>query len=170
MWKHKGCTGIERVPLKKSSFGMSWGRHSREMLSVFMSFYKVWWCHQMEAFSTLLAFVRGIHRSPVNSPQKGQWHGALMFYLICAWTNGWANNRDAGDLRCHRAHYDVTVMGWWWMQQYFHVFFVLSRTIYWTNNQVDDLARHDAHMTSLLFTFQERRIWIPSPLSIRPYK
>ena len=27
-------------------------------------------------------FVRGIHRSPVNSPHKGQWHGALMFTLI----------------------------------------------------------------------------------------
>ena len=24
--------------------------------------------------------------------------------------NGWANNRDAGDLRRHRSHYDVTVM------------------------------------------------------------
>ena len=29
-------------------------------------------------------FVRGIHWSPVNSPHKGQWHGALMFSLICA--------------------------------------------------------------------------------------
>ena len=29
-------------------------------------------------------FVRGIHRSPVNSPHKGQWHGALMFSLMCA--------------------------------------------------------------------------------------
>ena len=27
-------------------------------------------------------FVRGIHRSPVNSPHKGQWRGALMFSLI----------------------------------------------------------------------------------------
>ena len=33
-----------------------------------------------------------------------------MFSLICTWINGWANNRDAGDLRPHRAHYDVTVM------------------------------------------------------------
>ena len=30
-------------------------------------------------------FVRGIHRSSVNSPHKGQWRGALMFSLICAW-------------------------------------------------------------------------------------
>ena len=27
--------------------------------------------------------VRGIHRWPVNSPHRGQWHGALMFSLIC---------------------------------------------------------------------------------------
>ena len=55
-------------------------------------------------------FVRGIHRSPVNSPHKGQWRGALMFSLICAWINGWVNNREAGDSRHHRAHYDATVM------------------------------------------------------------
>ena len=48
--------------------------------------------------------------SPVNSPHKGQWRGALMLSLICAWINDWVNNREAGDLRCHRAHYDVTVM------------------------------------------------------------
>ena len=55
-------------------------------------------------------FVRGIHRSPVNSPHKGQWRGALMFTLICARINGWVNNRKAGDLRRYRAHYDVIVM------------------------------------------------------------
>ena len=51
----------------------------------------------------------GIHQSPVNSSHKGQWCGALMFPLICAWINGCANNRNAGDLRCHRTHYDVTI-------------------------------------------------------------
>ena len=55
-------------------------------------------------------FVRGIHRSTVNSPHKGQWRGALMFSLICVWINGWVNSREAGDLRRYRAHYDVTVM------------------------------------------------------------
>ena len=55
-------------------------------------------------------FVRGIHGSPVNSPYKGQWRGALMFSLICVWINGWVNNREAGDLRRYHAHYDVTVM------------------------------------------------------------
>ena len=55
-------------------------------------------------------FVRGIHRSAVNSPHKGQWRGALMFSLICVWINDWVNNREAGDLRRYRAHYDVIVM------------------------------------------------------------
>ena len=55
-------------------------------------------------------FVRGIHRSPVNSPHKGQWRGALKFSLICARINGWVNNREAGDLRRHQAHCDVIVM------------------------------------------------------------
>ena len=41
---------------------------------------------------------------------KGQWCGTLVFSMIWARTNGWVNNRGAGDLRCHRAHYDVIVM------------------------------------------------------------
>ena len=55
--------------------------------------------------------VRGIHWSPVNSPHKGQWRGALMFSLICAWINAWVNNREAGDLKRSPANYDVIVMG-----------------------------------------------------------
>ena len=61
--------------------------------------------------------------SPVNSHHKGQWRGALMFSLICAWINVCVNNRGAGDLRHHRAHYYIIVMfmcwclvvvlGWW---------------------------------------------------------
>ena len=53
--------------------------------------------------------VRWIHRSPVNSPHKGQWRGALMFFFICAWINGRVNNCEASVLRRHRSHYDVTV-------------------------------------------------------------
>ena len=40
----------------------------------------------------------------------GQWRGALMFSLICARINDWVNNREAGDLRRYRCHYDVNVM------------------------------------------------------------
>ena len=55
-------------------------------------------------------FVWGIHRWPGNSPHKGQWRWAMMFSLICAWINAWVNNREAGDLRHHRAHYDVIML------------------------------------------------------------
>ena len=47
-------------------------------------------------------FVPGIHR--------GQCGGALMFSLICVWINAWVHNREAADLRRHRAHYVVIVM------------------------------------------------------------
>ena len=65
---------------------------------------------QWKHFPRYWPFVRGIHRWPVNSPHKGQWRGALMFSLICAWIKGWVNNREAGDLRRHRVHYDVNAM------------------------------------------------------------
>ena len=77
-------------------------------------------------------FVRGIHRSPVNSPNKGQWRGALdVFFDLSKQSWGWwfetpsdslwrhCNvcepgckwwHREAGDLRRHRTHYDVIVM------------------------------------------------------------
>ena len=77
----------------------------------------LWWIVLMTSsnwkhFPRYWTFVRGIHRSSVNSPHIGQWRGALMFSLICVWINGWVNNREAGDLRRYRAHYDVTLMFW----------------------------------------------------------
>ena len=63
------------------------------------------WTH----FPRYWPFVRGIHRSPVNSPHKGQWRGGLMFSLICDWMINWVTNRD-GDLRRNQAHYDAIVM------------------------------------------------------------
>ena len=92
-------------------------RHFKTVIVVLLNLCQLtcvsWRRHQMETFSALLALMRGIHRSPVNSPHKGQWRGALVFYLICAARiNGWVNNREAGDLRRHRGHYDVNVMYW----------------------------------------------------------
>ena len=69
-----------------------------------------WLHHQWKYFPCYWPFGRGIHQSPVNSPHKGQWYGALMFSLICAWTNSWANNGDTGDFRHHHTHNDVIVM------------------------------------------------------------
>ena len=51
--------------------------------------------HQMETFSALLA------------------SGAELWcccFLSAPWINGWVNKGEAGDLRRHRAHYDVIVM------------------------------------------------------------
>ena len=58
-----------------------------------------WWRHQMETFSALLVICEG---NPLLIPHKGQWRKALMYSLICAWINDWANNRGAGDLTRHR--------------------------------------------------------------------
>ena len=65
---------------------------------------------KLKYFPRYWPFVWGIHRWPVNSPHKGQWRGALMFSLVCAWINGWVNDREAGDLRRNRTHYDVILM------------------------------------------------------------
>ena len=53
-------------------------------------------------------FVRGIHRSPVNSTHKGQWRGAWMFSLICALNKrlskqwwGWWLEMPSPSLWCH---------------------------------------------------------------------
>ena len=89
------------------------------------------WLHddviKWKHFPRYWPFVRGIRRSSMNSPKKGQWRGALMFSLICAWINDWVNNRKAGVSRRYRTQYDVTaiiwlfVENWQKMQTYFHV-------------------------------------------------
>ena len=79
---------------------------SGNIIQTFLHYDVIKWKH----FPRYWLFVRGIHRSPVNFPHKFQWRGASMFSLICSWLNGWVNNREAGDLRRHRAHYDVVVM------------------------------------------------------------
>ena len=80
-----------------------------------------WWRLQMETFSASLAICAGnspasLAISAGNSPVPGEFPSqrpetrSFDFSLICAWINGWVNNRKAGDLRRNRAHYDVSVM------------------------------------------------------------
>ena len=66
---------------------------NHDVISLHDDFIK--WKH----FPCYWPFVQVIHWSPVNSPHKGQWRGALVFSFIGAWTNGWVNTREAGDLR-----------------------------------------------------------------------
>ena len=68
-------------------------------------------------FPRYWTFVQEMHWSPVNSPYKGKWRGALMYSWICACINVWVNDCVAGDWRRHRAHYYVIVMyesDWVW--------------------------------------------------------
>ena len=69
------------------------------------------YCHNCRALTMKLQ--QSCVKPPVPGEfpaHKGQWHGAFMFSLICVWINDWVNNREAGDLRRYRAHYDVIVM------------------------------------------------------------
>ena len=60
-------------------------------------------------FPCYWSFVRGIHRSPVDSPHKGQGRKALVFSLMFAWRNGSAHSRNAGESKRNGLHCDVTV-------------------------------------------------------------
>ena len=69
-----------------------------------------WWRHPMETFSALLVLCED--NSLVTGEFPSQWSVMQSFdaFLVCTETNSWSNHRDAGDLRRHRAHYDVTLM------------------------------------------------------------
>ena len=88
--------------------------------------------------------MRGIHRSPVNSPKKGQWRGPFIFSLICAWMNDWANNREACDLKRNRAHCDVIVMNHRYL--YISCWSIPSidnmLPLQWRNSESDGLSNH----------------------------
>ena len=88
---------LEASTKNQCKITLNWNLHHDDVIK---------WKHSARCWP----FVRGIHRSPVNSPHKGRWGGALLGFFICAWINGWVNNRETGDLGRHRAHYDVTVM------------------------------------------------------------
>ena len=68
-----------------------------------------WWRHQMETFSASRALCAG------NSPVTGEFPAQRLVtrsfdVFFCVWINSWINNREAGDLRRYRAHYDVIAM------------------------------------------------------------
>ena len=65
----------------------------------------------METFSTLLAICA--ENSPVTGEFLAQRPVTRSFevFFDLRLINGWVNNGEAGDLRRHRAHYDVIVMG-----------------------------------------------------------
>ena len=89
----------------------------------------------MEIFPCYWTFVKRIHQWPVDSPHKGQWRGALMFSLICGWTNGWADNRATCDwddvvlivtslywTLCLQMYNPLTMLSYQQVQQYYACF------------------------------------------------
>ena len=63
-----------------------------------------------KTFSTLLAICVGNSLITGKFPAQRPVTRSFDVFFICAWINGWVNNGEAGDLRHHRTHYDVTVM------------------------------------------------------------
>ena len=94
---HTSSLGLPYIALSAVMYGSK--VHIRHNDAIKWKYFPLYW-----------PFVRGIHWLPVISPHKGQWRGTLMFSLICAWINRWVKTGEAGDLRRHRAHYDVIVM------------------------------------------------------------
>ena len=100
-------------------FALYWYANPGKLLAGNTTHLLTWWgldnidhddVIKWKLFSYYWPFVWGIHRSPVNSPHKGDWRGALKFPLICAWINDGVNNGEAGDFRRYRAHCGVTVV------------------------------------------------------------
>ena len=126
-----------RGPMLKKCYPKTYLRSAFYFYSITLKVYLkhdnvIKWKH----FPRYWPFVRGIHRSLVNSLTKASDAELLMLSLICAWMNGWVNTRKAGDLRRHRAHYDATVMEidntliwntthYSWLKQLLNVFYHL---------------------------------------------
>ena len=127
-WSHFLETpGFRLQPFREISHGWSWRQElsyasvtSNYRLCTFphhcLCFWSVsaagpWWRHQMETFSALLGFCAG--NSPVTGEfpaQRPDTRSFDVFFHLHPCNNGWVNNREAGDLRRPRAHYDVIVM------------------------------------------------------------
>ena len=67
------------------------------------------WRHKMETFSALLAICAGNSPAPGEFPVQRPVTRSFDVFLDLR-LNNWINNREAGDLRRHRSHYDVIVM------------------------------------------------------------
>ena len=123
----KGWYVVEHSPRKALTF---WCRRTSAVLYIF-----VWIMHFMMTPTNGNSF-------RVADPLCGEFTGhrwipltkasdaELWWFFICAWINGWVNNREAGDVRRHRAHYDVTVMLFTLSLEYTSLEWMLTATIW----------------------------------------
>ena len=65
----------------------------------------------MATFSALLAICAGNSSVTGEFPTQRPVTRSFDVFFDLRLNNGWVNNREAGDLRRQRAHYDVNVMG-----------------------------------------------------------
>ena len=147
------CTFTRRINWWPDSlYGLEWRTVHDDVIK---------WKH----FRRYWPFVRGNHRSPLNSPHKGQWRGALMFSLIYAWKDGWVNNR-------RRWWFERPTRSLWRHRNvmrsregYFGVFFpnlFLVRHIKTIHDDKTTILTHRLRVSLALFTF----IWCHSLLLI----
>ena len=94
------------ISLTTSVYHLSWYRKMWKLRSIHSKRYS--WGYMMTSSNGNISRVSGLSCGEFTDHR--QWRGASMFSLICTWTNSWANNGGAGDLRRRRAHFDVIVM------------------------------------------------------------
>ena len=113
-------TGHWCVPFTKASdvelWCFLWSTPDQAISNISFIWFEWIWCLTQQGMLTLLRKPNQFMMTSSNGNifrvtghfYKGQWRGALMFYLLCACGDGWVNNRKAGDVRRLRIHYDVT--------------------------------------------------------------
>ena len=92
--------------------------------------------------------MRGIHRSPVNSPHKGQWRRALVFSLICARIKDWVTIVRLVIWDAIAPIVTSTQCGT----------LILSKryTLHWRQNDHDGVSKHHPHGCLLNRLFRRR--------------
>ena len=107
-------------------------RHFQTFIDIYLHITSLitWWRHQMEAFSALLALYA--RNSPVTGEFPSQRPVTRSFdvFFELRLNKRLRNNREAGDLRRHRAHYDVTLMWAFDDTGCIHINMLLHSTIY----------------------------------------
>ena len=92
VYKRNYVENISMEKLKCNSISSDLPVTGYGLISFFSCQYS-WWRHQMETFPRYWPFCAGNSPVPVKSSHKGQWRGALIFSLNCAWLSTWVNNR-----------------------------------------------------------------------------
>ena len=96
------------------------------------------WRHQIETFSALLALFAWNSLIIGEFPAQRPVTRSFDISLLWAWINGWVNNSEAVDLRCHHANCDVTVMysvqPWYLTVLDFEWVLCHLSSLWWTSN------------------------------------